>query len=178
MNMCPFPHDDDDTTVITSNCSHSKKQQQQCTNDSEDATVATAAPSDFDSDDNSETDTKDSIHLTLGADTAIADLGATAHFLLPHVNILNKRKATHPLNITLPDGDVIHSTHIGNLNLPGLNEAATEAHIVPGLAHSSLISIKQLCDNGCHVIFTKNDCKVYFKAELVLIGKRDPTTGL
>ncbi|KAL7483087.1 hypothetical protein ACHAW6_013637, partial [Cyclotella cf. meneghiniana] len=119
-----------------------------------------------------------SINITLGTDEAIADSGATAHFLLPNVTISNKRKATHPLNITLPDGEVIQSTHVGNLNLPGLGDAATLAHVVPGLAHSSLLSIKQLCDNGCHVLFTKQDCKVYRKAELMLVGKRHPATGL
>jgi len=122
--------------------------------------------------------TPNSINITLGMNEAIADSGATAHFLLPNVTISNKRKADRPLNITLPDGEVIQSTHVGNLNLPGLGDSATLAHVVPGLAHSSLLSIKQLCDNGCHVIFTKKDCKVYRKAELMLVGKRHPTTGL
>eukprot|EP00804_Cyclotella_cryptica_P019523 CCRYP_006659-RA/>CCRYP_006659-RA protein AED:0.42 eAED:0.40 QI:0/0/0/0.5/1/1/2/0/378 len=119
-----------------------------------------------------------SINISLGTDEAIADSWATTHFLLPNVTISNKRKAAHPLNITLPDGEVIQSTHVGNLNLPGLGDAATLAHVVPGLAHSSLLSIKQLCNNGCHVLFTKQDCKVYHKAELMLVGKRHPATGL
>eukprot|EP00804_Cyclotella_cryptica_P007932 CCRYP_019848-RA/>CCRYP_019848-RA protein AED:0.05 eAED:-0.05 QI:0/-1/0/1/-1/1/1/0/1335 len=119
-----------------------------------------------------------STNITLGTNEAIADSGATAHFLLPNVTISNKRKAEHPLHITLPDGEVIHSTHVGNLNLPGLGDSATLAHVVPGLAHSSLLSIKHFCDNGCHVIFTKQDCKVYRKAELMLVGKRHPATGL
>eukprot|EP00804_Cyclotella_cryptica_P013525 CCRYP_017242-RA/>CCRYP_017242-RA protein AED:0.41 eAED:0.41 QI:0/0/0/1/0/0/5/0/589 len=118
------------------------------------------------------------INITFGTTEAIADSGATAHFLLPNVLINNKHKADHPLSITLPDGEVIQSTHVGNLNLPGLSESATLAHVVPGLAHSSLLSIKQLCDNGCHVIFTKNDCKVYRKAELMLVRKCHPATGL
>ncbi|KAL7503761.1 hypothetical protein ACHAXN_001695, partial [Cyclotella atomus] len=108
----------------------------------------------------------------------VADSGATAHFLLPHVRIRNKRRATNPLNITLPDGEIIQSTHIGNLDLPGLPASATECHVVPGLAHSSLISIKVLCDKGCYVIFTKAACKIYYKGELVLEGKRHPGTGL
>ena len=127
---------------------------------------------------NSTPSTANTINITLGTTEAIADSGATAHFLLPNVPINNKRHAEHPLNITLPDGEVIQSTHVGNLNLPGLGDAATLAHVVPGLAHSSLLSIKQLCDNGCHVIFTKKDCKVYRKAELMLEGKRHPATGL
>eukprot|EP00804_Cyclotella_cryptica_P030453 CCRYP_008525-RA/>CCRYP_008525-RA protein AED:0.46 eAED:0.46 QI:0/0/0/1/1/1/2/0/145 len=60
----------------------------------------------------------------------------------------------------------------------GLGDSETLAHVIPVLAHSSLLSIKQLCDNGCHVIFTKKDCKIYGKAELMLVGKRHPATGL
>ena len=95
------------------------------------------------------------INITLGKEESIADSGATAHFILPHVQILNKHKAETPLNITLPNSEIIQSTHVGNLNLPGLGNAATIAHDVPGLAHSSPLSVKQLCDNGCNVIFTK-----------------------
>ena len=167
-----YPHDDDDITVVTSNRSDHKF---------DDATIFTESLSSFDDSSNYESEQptpNHSINITLGTQEAIADSGATAHFLLPNVEIANKRIADQPLNITLPDGEVIHSTHIGNLNLPGLGDAATQAHIVPGLAHLSLISIKQLCDSGCHVIFTKNNCKVYRKAELMLEGKRHPATGL
>eukprot|EP00804_Cyclotella_cryptica_P024589 CCRYP_001603-RA/>CCRYP_001603-RA protein AED:0.24 eAED:0.18 QI:0/0/0/1/1/1/2/0/837 len=163
--------DDDDITIITSNCSSCPRQPSSTdtisTNHSNPSTSTFSCASHA-----------NSINITLGTDEAIADSGATAHFLLPSVTISNKRKATHPLNITLPDGEVIQSTHEGNLNLPGLGDAATLAHVVPGLAHSSLLSIKQLCDNGCHVLFTKQDCKDYRKAELMLVGKRHPATGL
>jgi hypothetical protein len=163
--------DDDDTTVITSNCSSRHPPP------SDAATTSTMSPSSSGTT-TSTASIANTINITLGTTEAIADSGATAHFLLPNVPINNKRKADHPLNITLPDGEVIQSTHVGNLNLPGLGDSATLTHVVPGLAHSSLLSIKQLCDNGCHVIFTKNDCKVYRKAELMLVGKRHPATGL
>ncbi|KAL7485036.1 hypothetical protein ACHAW6_010628, partial [Cyclotella cf. meneghiniana] len=42
--------------------------------------------------------------------------------------------------------------------LLGLGNKATLAHVIL-LAHSSFLSIKQLCDNGCHAVFTKKDCK-------------------
>eukprot|EP00956_Cyclotella_meneghiniana_P042186 scaffold248388_cov50-Cyclotella_meneghiniana.AAC.4 len=164
----PIHIDDDDKTIITSNRSPK----------SDDATASTASTSSLESLSTGTDPTHECINLTLGTNEAIADSGATAHFLLPNVPIENKRKAEHTLNITLPDGETIQSTHIGNLNLPGLGDAATQAHIVPGLAHSSLISIKQLCDNGCHVIFTKKTCKVFRKAELMLEGRRHPATGL
>eukprot|EP00804_Cyclotella_cryptica_P001830 CCRYP_018403-RA/>CCRYP_018403-RA protein AED:0.65 eAED:0.23 QI:0/0/0/1/1/1/2/0/799 len=169
--ICNNGDDDDDTTVITSNCSSRHPPP------SDAATTSSMSPSSSGTT-NSTPSTANTINIALATTEAIADSGATAHFLLPNVPINNKRHAEHPLNITLPDGEVIQSTHVGNLNLPGLGDAATLAHVVPGLAHSSLLSIKQLCDNGCHVIFTKKDCKVYRKAELMLEGKRHPATGL
>ena len=54
----------------------------------------------------------------------------------------------------------------------------TEAHIVPGLAHASLISTRNFCDAGCKVMFDKEECRVYFKNKLVLVGGRDVATGL
>ena len=54
----------------------------------------------------------------------------------------------------------------------------TEAHIVPGLAHASLISTRKFCDAGCKVVFDEKECSVYFKGKLVLVGGRDKATGL
>ena len=54
----------------------------------------------------------------------------------------------------------------------------TQAHIVPGLAHSSLISTKVFCDAGCKVAFDEFECRVYFNNKLMLAGSRDPQTML
>ena len=54
----------------------------------------------------------------------------------------------------------------------------TEAHIAPGLSHSSLISTKVLCDAGCKVFFDGFECKVHYKVELVLTDGRDKKTGM
>ena len=54
----------------------------------------------------------------------------------------------------------------------------TEAHIVPGLAHASLISTRKCRDAGCKVMFDKEECRVYFENKLVLVGGRDIATGL
>eukprot|EP00804_Cyclotella_cryptica_P025469 CCRYP_011974-RA/>CCRYP_011974-RA protein AED:0.11 eAED:0.08 QI:0/0/0/0.66/0/0.33/3/0/643 len=163
--------DDDDKTAVTNNCSSHLR------HTSDAATASTTLSTSLGTTDSCSS-TINTINITLGTNKAIADSGASAHFLLPNVNISNKRKADHPLNITLPDGKVIQSTHVGNLNLPGLGDSATLAHVLPGLAHSSLLSIKQLCDNGCHVNFANKDCKIYRKADLMLVGKRHPATGL
>ena len=54
----------------------------------------------------------------------------------------------------------------------------TEAHIVPGLSHSSLISTKKFCDAGYTVFFDEYKCRVYFKGELLLLEERYETTEL
>jgi hypothetical protein len=163
----PSPPDDDDATVITSNCASSK---------SDDATASTASLSD--SSCNSSTTTEECVNITLGTDNGVADTGATGHFMLPNVKLRDEKVSENPLNITMPDGETIHSTHEGYLPFDDLPEEATLAHKVPGLAHSSLISIKVLCDHGCYAVFTKKDCKIYYKGKLVLVGYRHKATGL
>ena len=54
----------------------------------------------------------------------------------------------------------------------------TEGHIVPGLANSSLISTSKFCDSGCRVAFDEEECRVYYKGELVLEGGRDEHSGM
>ena len=84
---------------------------------------------------------------------AISNSGATAHFLVEGAPIVNKREAEQPVTIKLPDGTLIYSTHIGNLDIPWMPDSMTTAHIMPGLSHSSLISTKVFCDAGYKVTF-------------------------
>eukprot|EP00804_Cyclotella_cryptica_P013523 CCRYP_017243-RA/>CCRYP_017243-RA protein AED:0.41 eAED:0.30 QI:0/0/0/1/1/1/5/0/1642 len=109
---------------------------------------------------------------------AIFDSGATAHFLVSTAHVVNKRPALKPLTIRLPNGKNIVSTHTCNLDLPWLPHSITEAHIVPGLSHSSLISTRKFCDAGCQVTLDQQSCKIYYQGALVLTGTRDETTGL
>ena len=99
--------------------------------------------------------------IKIGVDYAIADAGATGHFLVPEAPVINKAETTNPLSIHLPDGDKISSTHTCELNVPSLPKGAQKAHIVPGLAHCSLVSIRVLCEEGCKVEYEGNFCKVY-----------------
>ena len=92
---------------------------------------------------------------------AIADAGATGHFMMKNAPVINVKPAVNPINITLPDGKIIKSTHTCNLNIPWLPADMTEAHIVPGMTHSSLISIKKFCDGECMVMYNKYEVKVF-----------------
>jgi len=109
---------------------------------------------------------------------AISDSGATGHFIVEGAPIVNRKIAQFPIAIKLPDGKIIKSTHTGNLDIPWLPTTMTECHVVPGLAHSSLISTRKFCDAGCKVSFDEDECRVYFKGKLVLTGDRDPVTTL
>ena len=69
-------------------------------------------------------------------------------------------------------------SHFIYLDIPWLPNEITEAHIVPGLAHSSLILTHKFCVAGCQVTFDQQECKVYHKGRLVLVGDRDEKTNL
>jgi hypothetical protein len=63
---------------------------------------------------------------------AIVDTGATAIFIMEGTPVDNKRIATKPLTINLPDGTKIMSNHCCNITIPGLPTVLT-GHIVPSL---------------------------------------------
>jgi hypothetical protein len=115
--------------------------------------------------------------LSLAASQAIADMGATSIFVMEGVDVENKRPATKPLTINLPDGRQVKSTHICNINIPGLPTTLT-GHIVPNLAIASLFGIRVLCKAGCTVTFNDDKCNVYFKDKLILQGYKDLSTDL
>ena len=78
--------------------------------------------------------------LTIAANKAIADTGATAIFIMDNADVNNKRLATKPLKINLPDGTTIWPMHVCNIKIPGLPQILT-GHIVPSLKIASLIGI-------------------------------------
>ena len=59
---------------------------------------------------------------------------------------------------------------------PKLPQEARKAHIVPGLAHTSLISIKMLIDAGCSVTYGEK-VLVYYKDKIVWTGPREELKG-
>jgi hypothetical protein len=120
-------------------------------------------------------DTKRLVHLVK---YALSDSGASSHFLIKGSPAVNVKIAKHPIAIKLPDGSIIWSSHTCNLDIPWLPTEMTEAHIVPGLDHSSLISTKKFCEAGCKVVFDEAECRVYYKNELVLCGGRDKKTEM
>ena len=91
--------------------------------------------------------------IKIGKDMGIADEGATGHFLQPGAPAINIKRAKNPISISQPDGKKLVSTHECDTDNPNLPKAARKAHIVPGLAHTSLVSVKMLIDAGCFVTY-------------------------
>ena len=109
---------------------------------------------------------------------AISDTGATSHFMVQGAPVINIQVDTSPITITLPDGATLQSTYTCNLDIPWLPATVTAAHIVPGLAHSSLISTRRFCDAGYTVSYDADKCTVAKDGRTVLVGHRDTATRL
>jgi hypothetical protein len=73
--------------------------------------------------------------------TAIADTGASSHYLRPQDPHNTTGANKIPITVRLPNGTMLQSTNEAcQLALSQLPEQAREAHIIPGLTHSSLYS--------------------------------------
>ena len=58
---------------------------------------------------------------------AILDSGSSSHFLISTAPVMNRKVADRPLQVKLPNGDIIRSSHIAELDLPLLPVAGTSA---------------------------------------------------
>jgi hypothetical protein len=74
-------------------------------------------------------------------ETAVVDSGYTGHFLLVNAPFLNKVESRTPLTVRLPSGAAMEFFHTADLDIPELNAAASKAHVFPGMANHSLISV-------------------------------------
>jgi hypothetical protein len=110
--------------------------------------------------------------------TLLLDSGCTAHFLLANDKCSNKKSTTTPLAVRLPKGDTITSTHTAMLNMTSLPQAASQAHILPGLAQHSLLSVGQLCDSGCSATFTASNVTVTNGESTILTGLREKESSM
>jgi hypothetical protein len=93
-------------------------------------------------------------------ETAIVDSRCTGHFLLVNASCLNKVKSRNPLTMRLPSGATMEYSHTADLDIPELNAAASKAHVCPGMANHSLLSVGQLCDEGYIVTFKQDSVTI------------------
>ena len=94
--------------------------------------------------------------------------------------VTNKQVPVVPISVTLPDGDQVHSTHIGDLDMPKLPKSARGCHIIPDLTSYSLILVVKLCEAGCEVSFTKwgIGVEVRYRGHMIIKGSKCTRTGL
>jgi hypothetical protein len=110
---------------------------------------------------------------------AIADTGASGHYICPQDSHNTNNTTQTTITVGLPNGDTLQSNDTGcELDIPQLPQEARQAHLLPGLTHSSLVSIGKLCDEGCEATFDKNKVVVSKDKTTVLTGTRDTRTGL
>jgi hypothetical protein len=159
--------DDDDITVITSNCS-----MQRPASGNNFRSIAATTRNIFGT-----TMPQYLNAITIASTQAIADTGASSIFIMDGVAVDNKRAASSPLTINLPDGKQVHSTHICDIQIPGLPTMLV-GHIVLSLSIASLIGIRPLCKAGCKVLFDDRKCDVVFQGKVILRGYKDPSTDL
>ncbi len=82
--------------------------------------------------------------ITITTNQAIADTGTTSIFIMVGADVDNKGLAVKPLTINYLDGKQIQSTHVCDIQIPGLLTVLT-GHFVPSLGIASLIGIRPLC---------------------------------
>jgi hypothetical protein len=108
---------------------------------------------------------------------AIADSGCSDNYFTPKAKTKNQKTSHTPVNVTLPDGTTLRSSHSCEMDVP-LPKSATTGYIIPGMKNHSLISVTKLCHTGCKVLFSTDECVVIHKGIEVLRGRLHPKNGL
>jgi hypothetical protein len=90
----------------------------------------------------------------------------------------DKQAAHVPLNVNMPNGTTIQSSHTCNLLLTDLPHQARQAHILPGLLDNSLISVGQFCDNEYSLTFTHDQVTVSRNGKEVMYVSQYPKSRL
>jgi hypothetical protein len=72
----------------------------------------------------------------------------------------------------------MHATHEAELDFPALPLAARSVKLVPNLASGTLVSVGQLCDNGCQALFDKRSVTIFYDNRPVLHGTRPGSRSL
>jgi hypothetical protein len=71
------------------------------------------------------------------------------------------------------------SSHTAALDIPELSGSASVVHVFPAMANNSLLSVGQLCNEGCYVTFRLEGVTIFNPSgRAILKGVRDLGTGL
>ena len=113
--------------------------------------------------------------------TIKVDSGASRHFIREEDrNILKQLKTVDKgPRAVLPNKKSISPTHTGALSLhQRISRNASSALVYPDISNESLLSVGQLCDDGCLAVFTDEHVYITKQNELLLKGDRNTTDGL
>ena len=78
-------------------------------------------------------------------------------------------------SVVLPNNELISSTQKGQIPLSSLlSKTAQTASILPKLESSSLVSLGQICDDGCTILLDKKQLTAFKQETIVLQGIRNP----
>ena len=80
--------------------------------------------------------------------------------------------------IKLPNDSTIQTSATGNIPIQHLSPNATKTYLLQDLNKTNLISLGQLCDDGCHILLTKKNLYICKNKELILQGNRNQPDGL
>eukprot|EP00804_Cyclotella_cryptica_P000092 CCRYP_013748-RA/>CCRYP_013748-RA protein AED:0.50 eAED:0.50 QI:0/0/0/0.5/0/0/2/0/265 len=107
----------------------------------------------------------------------IVDSGASDYYLTPTANVKTKTTLHQPIQVTLPDQSTLRSSHACELDIP-LPTTAKQGYILPGMKNHSLISVTKMCDAGCKVIFSKDECNIVHNGTIIMQGHKHKRNGL
>jgi hypothetical protein len=109
---------------------------------------------------------------------AILDSGASDNYLTKEAPTVEKTVKHQPIQVTIPDGRSLKSSHKAKLPNQQLPNKARESYIIPRMKNHSLISVVKLCEAGCKVFFGKNECSILYNGMEIIKGRKNATNGL
>ena len=109
------------------------------------------------------------------------DSGATQNYIKnSHQHLLqNTTQLTNGPIAMLPNQTTIRANSVGILPLHNsLSTKAQTAYSFPNLTNESLLSVGQICDDNCEVIFDKHNVRVIKNNKVIITGHRSPLDKL
>ena len=91
--------------------------------------------------------------------TAIVDSGTTGNYLTATSPCVHKTSMQHPIQLHMPNGEIITSSHKALLPMTQLPIKAREAIVFPKL-RKALLSVSTLCNNGCTATFDSKEVNI------------------
>ena len=111
-------------------------------------------------------------------ESSIYDIAASGQYLKAEAPHDLTSRTVAPIQVKQPNGPILHSTKGCQIKLAALPEEAREVHILPRLAHISLIYIGELCNSRFEDSFNHHNMAVTKYEQVILQGTRDVLTGL